>query len=226
MIVAALGIISNNGTVAHTLVARHAPFPMSKTISEAPNPRVADHEILPAFLERWSPRAMAGTPLSSAELMSLLEAARWAPSGGNLQPWRFVYGVKGTPAFGKLLDCLADSNRVWCEQAGALLVVVSKTTLDNGQPNRTHGLDAGAAWMSLALQGVSLGLVVHGMGGFDLEKAAVAVALPPSYEVQHMVAVGHPGPLSALPEKLQARELPSGRKPVAEIAFEGMFAST
>jgi nitroreductase len=198
---------------------------MSKPISEAPNNRTADYEILPAFLERWSPRAMAGTPLSSAELMSLLEAARWAPSGGNLQPWRFVYGVKGTGAFDKLLECLADSNRVWCEQAGALIVMVSKTTRDNGQPNRTHGLDAGAAWMSLALQGAALGLVVHGMGGFDLEKAATAVSLPPSFEVQHMVAVGHPGSLHALPEKLQARELPSGRKPLGEIAFEGSFHS-
>lgn len=168
---------------------------------------------------------MAGTALSSAELMSLLEAARWAPSGGNLQPWRFVYGVRGTPAFAKLLDCLAESNRVWCEQAGALMVVVSKTTRDNGQPNRTHALDAGAAWMSLALQGASLGLVVHGMGGFDLEKAVAAVALPPGYEVQHMVAIGHPGKLSALPDKLQARELPSGRKPVTEIAFEGVLTS-
>lgn len=198
---------------------------MSNSFSEASNNRNADHEILPAFVQRWSPRAMAGTPLSSAEMMSLLEAARWAPSGGNLQPWRFVYGVKGTPAFSKLLDCLAESNRVWCEHAGALLVVVSKTTRDNGQPNRTHGLDAGAAWMSLALQGANLGLVVHGMGGFDLEKAAAAVALPPSFEIQHMVAVGHPGAISALPEKLQAREVPSGRNPVAQIAFEGTFSA-
>jgi hypothetical protein len=120
--------------------------------------RQADHPIDPLFLRRWSPRAMAGTPLRPDDLHPLFEAARWAPSSGNGQPWRFVYALRGTPEFAGFLDLLVPGNRIWCERAGALVVILSRTVRDNGKAVRTHSFDAGAAWMSLALQGTLQGL--------------------------------------------------------------------
>ena len=109
-------------------------------------------------------------------------------------------------------------------RAGALVVIASKQTFDyNGKPSLTPAFDTGAAWMSLALQGNMLGLVVHGMQGFDYDKAAVVVGLPEGHSVQAMCAIGYPGPLDALPETLRARDVPSGRKGLDEIALEGAF---
>jgi len=183
--------------------------------------RIADHEIDPIFLNRWSPRAMNGEPVSEAELMRLFEAARWAPSSGNGQPWRFVYGRAGTDAFAPLFDLLMEGNRPWCARAGALVVVLSKTHFDNGRPAPTHSFDAGAAWMSLALQGSIMGLVIHGMAGFDYARARVELNVPEDMVVEAMIAIGQPGRVDDLPEKYRAREVKSGRKPVSELVFEG-----
>src|SRR5271163_381619 len=105
--------------------------------------RIPDHQIHPQFVERWSPRAMNGEPLTEAELMRLFEAARWAPSSANAQPWRFVYARAGTKHFGRLFDLLAEANRPWGARAGALIVALSKKTFDNGNPMRTHSYDTG-----------------------------------------------------------------------------------
>jgi nitroreductase len=185
--------------------------------------RQPDFPIDALFLRRWSARAMAGTPLAPLELMTLLEAARWAPSSGNGQPWRFVYALPGEAFFAGFLDLLVPGNRVWCERAGALLVVLSRTVRGEGKPMRTHSFDAGAAWMSLALQGASLGLVVHAMEGFDYDRAATLVAAPEGHAVEAMVAVGHPGDVGDLPEYLRAREVPSGRERVTTFAYAGRF---
>ncbi len=133
--------------------------------------RIPDYEILPQFVERWSPRAMTGDPVSEAELLRLFEAARWAPSCANSQPWRFVYARAGTPHFNRVFELLSEGNRPWCARAGALIVVLSKKTFDDGRTSPTHSYDTGAAWMSLALQGSAMGLVVHGMAGFDYNRA-------------------------------------------------------
>jgi nitroreductase len=186
--------------------------------------RTADHGVEPMFLQRWSPRAMSGAPLEREQLMRLLEAARWAPSGGNLQPWRLAFALAGTADFPRFLAALNEGNRVWCARAGALLVLASRTTRADGKPNRSHSLDAGAAWMSLALQGSRMGLVVHAMGGFDEALARAATGAPPDLHVECMIAAGHPGRVDELPEKLRAREVPSGREPVAAFAAEGRFA--
>ncbi len=185
--------------------------------------RHPDHEIEPFFTARWSPRSMTGEPLSEADLMRLFEAARWAPSSRNAQPWRFLWARSGTPEWPTFFGLLAAGNRVWCEKAGALLLVVSKRAFDDGRPNGTHSYCAGAAWMSLALQGRAMGLVVHGMAGFDHERAREALRVPDEYSIEAMAAVGHPGSRADLPEKLRAREKPSGRKPLAEIQREGAF---
>lgn len=187
--------------------------------------RQADFPIDELFLRRWSPRAMSGEPVALADLSRLLEAARWAPSSGNGQPWRFIYGLAGTPDFTRLFNLLADGNKPWCGRAGALLVVVSRKVRDNGQPARTHSFDTGAAWMSFALQGTLQGLVVHGMEGFDYDRARSELAVPEDHEVEMMIAVGHPGAVADLPEKYRPREAPSSRHPMAGLSFAGRFGS-
>ncbi len=179
--------------------------------------RTPAHPIDPLFLRRWSPRAMSGAPLARAQLLTLLEAARWAPSGGNGQPWRFACGLAGTPPFERLLATLEPGNRAWCVRAGALVLVCARVVREDGKPAPTAPFDAGAAWMALALQGTISGLVVHAMAGFDHEAARAAVALPAGLEPQAMVAVGLPGRLEDLPEKLRAREQPSDRLPLEAL---------
>ncbi len=183
--------------------------------------RHAEHPILPMFLERHSPRAMSGAPLEASTLRSLLEAARWAPSAANSQPWRFAYGLAHTASFDRLLALLAPGNQVWCQRAGALLVGFAKVVNDKGERVPTAPLDLGAAWMSLALQGQSMGLVIHGMAGFDHARAAEALGATSELEPLLMIAIGHPGEVEDLPEPLRPREAPNGRHPQAEWAFEG-----
>lgn len=186
--------------------------------------RKADYPIDDLFLRRFSPRAMSGAPLAKDELMRLFEAAHWAPSSGNSQPWRFVYALAGTPHFERLYGLLADGNKPWCVRAGALVVVCSRTQADTGRSLRTHSLDTGAAWMSFALQGTLQGLVVHGMEGFDYDRARVELELPQGFAVEMMIAVGHPGLIEDLPERYRAREAPSDRLPVASLLYEGKYS--
>ncbi len=176
------------------------------------------------FVERWSARAMSGKPLAHGELMRLFEAARWAPSSSNGQPWRFVYARAGTPHFERLFGLLLGGNPAWAARAGALIVVVSKLTFDDGRPNATHSFDAGAAWMSLALQGSRMGLVVHGMAGFDRARARTELAIPEDFALEAMIAIGHPGKIEDLVERDRVREAPSPRRPTTESVFEGNFA--
>lgn len=166
---------------------------------------------------------MSGDPVPREAVLSLLEAARWAPSSGNGQPWRFVWALRGTPAFDALLATLVPGNREWAHRAGALVLVAARTVRDDGKPWASAPFDAGAAWMALALQGTISSLVVHAMGGFDRDAARAAAALPGGVEPQAVVAIGLPGRVEDLPEKHRAREEPNGRLRVAEIAFEGRY---
>ncbi len=188
--------------------------------------RTADHPIEPIFLDRWSPRAMSGAPVDPSDLLRLFEAARWAPSTYNEQEWLFLYARRETPQWPAFFGLLMEANQVWCVRAGVLIVVLSHKVFGrNGMPNPVHTFDAGAAFENLALQGASMGLVVHGMAGFDRGKARATLRVPDDYEVEAMIAVGHPGDPANLPEAIREREAPSGRKPVAEIAREGPFAA-
>ena len=196
----------------------------------AEHPRRAEYPIDPLFLERWSPRAFTDETIAEAELLSLFEAARWAPSAYNSQPWRFLYARRDTAHWATFLGLLAPLNRTWASRAAALIVLVSDPVfLPPGakQPVtlRSHSLDAGAAWTSLALQATRAGWRAHGIGGFDLECAATELNVPEGHRVELAIAIGRPGERSSLPEALQGREFPSGRKPVAEFAFEGGFAA-
>ena len=187
--------------------------------------RKADHPIEPIFIRRWSPRAMSGTALSADDLARLFEAARWAPSTYNEQEWRFLYAHREGPHWQTFFDLLVEGNQAWCHRAGVLVVVLSHTVFArNGKPNRVHSFDAGSAFENLALQGGTMGLVVHGMMGFDYDRAKSALGVPDDYAVEAMIAIGHPGDPNDLPEGLRKIEAPSQRKPVAEISREGTFA--
>jgi nitroreductase len=156
--------------------------------------------------------------------MRLFEAARWAPSSMNNQPWRFLYAMRNTAHWDTFFGLLVPGNQAWCRSAAALIVAVSKTTFDfNNKPARTHAYDTGAAWAYLALQGSFLGLVVHGMQGFQYDRAKEMLRVADEYQVEAMAAVGRLGNKEDLPLPLQEREFPSGRKTVEEFAFEGGF---
>jgi nitroreductase len=192
------------------------------------NHRETIHPVDPLFLERWSPRAYSGEPLPERDLMTVLEAAHWAPSASNNQPWRFVYGIKGTPAFDGLLSILNASNQRWARQAGALVFVISQSHTEataerEARPIPTHSFDAGAAWMALALQAHLLGLHAHGMAGLDYDRARQELDVPEGYKVEMALTVGRAGRVEDLPEDLQPREKPSQRKPLAAVIGEGRF---
>src|ERR1043166_4713171 len=170
--------------------------------------READYPVDKLFLDRWSPRALSGEEMPEEELMILFEAARWAPSSYNNQPWRILYARRGTEHWPLFLGLLVEGNRVWAEQAAALLLFVSKTTFDfNGQPYPTHSFDTGAAWENLALQATLKGLVAHGMQGFDYERTRTALNIPEGFNVEAMCAIGKPADPSTLPDDLRAKEV-------------------
>lgn len=184
--------------------------------------RESANGVAPLFVRRWSPRAMSGEPITDAELKRLLEAARWAPSGSNDQPWRIVYAMRGTPEWDALFAGLIEFNQLWTKNAAALFVFVSKQTMTTKEgPNDTASFDTGAAWMSLALQASMMDLVAHGMAGYDKGAIARAIRLPADHRIEAMAAIGRPGDIGVLPERMQKGETPSGRNPLEKFAFRG-----
>jgi nitroreductase len=175
------------------------------------------------FIDRWSPRAFSDRAMTQEQVLTVLEAARWAPSASNLQPWRFFYGVRGTAEFDTLLSLLVPFNEGWAKNAGALIFITSVTSFDGSRPVRTHSFDAGSAFMSMALQAHSMGMVAHGMAGIEFEKVPLVLRLPDNLKVEAAVAIGYQGDAATLPEALQKREAPSQRVPLAELAFNGHF---
>lgn len=192
-----------------------------------PTGRSADHAIAPIFLDRWSPRAFTGEAMPQDTLLSLFEAARWAPSAANGQPWYFVYGHRGTEAFQTIYDTLDEGNQRWADKASVLIVIVSQTHRKNAAGEMrlayTHAFDTGTAWGYLALQAVHAGYHAHGMGGIDRDKAKEVLGIPDGFRVEAAVAIGKIAPKETLPEDLLKREVPSGRKTVAEFISEGRF---
>jgi nitroreductase len=186
--------------------------------------RKPDHQIERLLLDRWSSRAMSGEEISHEELMRLFEAARWAPSSFNAQPWRALYARRGTEHWQTFFDLLVDANKAWAKNAAVLVVFISRKNFDyNDEPSVTHSYDCGAAWENFALQGFHQRLVVHGMQGFDYDNARKELKIPDEFNVEAMAAVGRPGEKEVLPEKLQAREIPNDRRKVSESIFEGPF---
>ena len=182
--------------------------------------RTSEFDVHPLILNRWSPRAMSGELLSHEELMTLFEAARWAPSCFNDQPWKFHYATKDSPKWNDVFSLLVEFNQSWCKNAAALAILTTQKNFShNGKPNRNAISDSGAAWENLALQASSMGLIARGMGGYDVEKARSFLNLPEDTEIIHMIAIGRPGKKEDLPTDLQTQETPSGRKELKEIAI-------
>lgn len=191
--------------------------------------RTADHPIDKIFLERWSPRAFTGEAMDEATLLTIFEAARWAPSSYNSQPWRFPYARRDTPHFDKFLNLLVPGNQAWAKNAAVLIIAISKNTMvarGTEMPSHSHSFDTGAAWQNLALQTTALGWHAHGMVGLDMPRAAAELGVPDGYRVEAAIAIGKQGDKALLPENYQAIEAPNGRNPVSSFAFEGDFPAS
>lgn len=181
-------------------------------------------DINPNILNRWSPRSMTGEEISQEDLMALFEAARWAPSAFNNQPWRFIYAKRNTPEWSRLFGLLAEFNQVWTKNAAALVVVISRSKAEYKEADYpTHAFDTGSAWENLAIESVSRGFVTHAMAGFDHEKARKELEIPVVFEILAMIAIGKQGAKENLPKELQEREKPADRKDLSEIVMEGKF---
>lgn len=191
---------------------------------KAVTPRVSHHEIAPFFVERWSPRAFTDATIDETELMRFFEAAHWAPSSMNAQPWRFVYVRRGDQGWSETLGCLSNTNQSWAFRASALVAFVSKETMEfNGKtvPSPTHSFDTGAAWMSFALQAYLAGWYAHGMAGFNHARLREVLAVPDGYAINAVAAIGQLGDRSLLTDTLKAREIPADREPVETLVFKG-----
>jgi len=185
--------------------------------------RKTQYPIHPLLHSRTSPREMTGEEISDEDLMTLFEAARWAPSHYNLQEWRFVYAKRNTENWQKFMDLLWPLNQKWCENASALVVLLSRKYHDfKGTKTLipTHSFDAGSAWLSLALEGTARGLVVHAMGGVLYDKAYEAINVnPETHHIDAMIAIGKRPPK----ELRKMNENITQRKPIESFVSEGVF---
>ena len=192
------------------------------------NHRKSDYPIHEMFLNRWSPRAFTGQPMTQDELLTMLEAARWAASSYNSQPWRILYALRDTPEWDRFLDLLVPFNRSWARSSSALVFFVSNSTMRSPRsgkevPSPTHSFDAGTASGYFALQASLMGWSAHGMVGFDADRAVEELRVPDGYTVEAVYAVGRIADPAVLPEELRPREVPSDRRSLRELAFEGGF---
>lgn len=186
--------------------------------------RKKQHDVDNLFINRWSPRAFIPQDLTTEQVKKLCEAASWAPSAYNNQPWRFVYSLRGSDSWQSFIDILVPFNQSWAQHTSMLVIMCARTTFEfNNEPSITHQFDTGSAWMNLALQAHMMGLAAHGMQGFDYQKAAVLINLPADHVVLAMCAVGFPGDASMLPAELAAKEIPSERKSLHERFFQNKF---
>jgi len=196
--------------------------------SNRPSPEVqaarpTAYEVHPNVLNRWSPRAFDEREVPEELLFGLFEAARYAPSANNEQPWRYVI-ARTKEDREKFYAFINEGNRSWCERAPALAVLAAKkTSSKTGNPMRTYAFDAGASWALLALEATNKGLATHAMGGFDAAKAKEALGFSDDYEPMIVIAIGYRGDPAVLTESQREREKPSPRKPLTDILHEGAF---
>jgi len=186
--------------------------------------RTTDTSLDPLFLHRWSPRAFDRSDMPADDLATILDAARFAPSAMNYQPWRLLYAVRGDANWERFLSWLMPFNRDWAQHASVLVYVASDKFMGApDKPSHSHSFDAGAAWAMAASQAALLGYHSHAMAGVDFLAAAEGLGLPESFRMEAAFVIGKMGDPADLHEKLQAREVPSDRKPLGEIAYAGNF---
>jgi nitroreductase len=192
-------------------------------------PAVTDAPVHELIQNRWSPRAFSEQPVQPEILRSLFEAARWAPSSNNEQPWAYLVATKADAEnFAKMLGVLVEFNAGWAKQAPVLALSVAhlKTNRD-GKPNRVALHDVGTASAQLTFEANTRGLLVHQMAGFDADKARQTFAIPQDWDPVAAMAIGYPGNPATLPEKLRERELaPRTRKPTREFVMTGGWGHT
>ena len=190
------------------------------------NPRIAAHEVDAIFTDRWSPRSFLDKGLTDEQVASLFEAARWAPSCFNDQPWHFRY-ARSQVDRDLFAEALVEKNRLWATKAPLLVYVARRRNFgSSNKPNRHGSFDAGAAWMSLALQARRLGLYAHAMAGFDLKKAHAILNIPETdYEVMAAIVVGYRGEASSLNQDMASMEAPNNRKAYDEVVGEGVVSN-
>lgn len=188
-------------------------------------PATLDHPIHDLLRRRWSPRAFSPEPVQPGALRSLLEAARWAASASNLQPWHFIVARKeDEAAFETMLSCLVPFNQGWCRHAPVLMLTIAKMTTDKGEPNPHAWHDIGQAAAQLTVQASALGLYAHQMAGIEAARIREAYAIPVGYDPVTAIALGYVGSPDMLDEKLKAREIaPRARRPLSEFVFAGTF---
>jgi nitroreductase len=192
-------------------------------------PAPTDHPIVDLISHRWSPRAFDKKPVPHAVLRSLFEAARWAPSSSNEQPWAFLVATTEQPEeFAKMVSVLVEFNQGWAKNAPILVLAVSQLAFaKTGAPNRNAQYDTGAASALLSVEATSRGLFVHQMAGFDPEKARQVFGIPAGWDSLAVLAIGYPGDLASLPQPLQEREqAPRTRKPLTEFVMTGHWGHT
>jgi len=197
-------------------------------VFNGPAEKVADtlpsvHDLIRA---RWSPRAFSDRDVSDADLKTIFEAARWAASSYNEQPWRFLVGRKSDPeAYGKILSVLAPFNQAWAKSAPVLFIMAAKRTFSHsGMQNLYAVHDAGQALAHIFLQATALGLHAHGMAGFDRDRARTELGIPDDYDLGAAVALGYLGSPDQLPDQQRQSELARRtRKPLNEIVFGAEF---
>jgi nitroreductase len=177
--------------------------------------------VLPVIHERWSARAFSPREVSKLDLRLIFEAARWAPSSNNEQPWRFIVGLRGTSTHQKINESLMGFNQAWAPKAPVLIVGLAKAKMTNGSPNHFAFYDLGSASAHLVLQAAALGLTSHQMGGVDRQKARTLLEIPEDYQIAAAIALGYQDDPETLGnDELIKRELaPRNRKPLDEIAF-------
>lgn len=166
--------------------------------------------------------------MAEHELLTILEAGRWAPSAFNYQPWRFAYARRDDAFWREWIDLLDPFNRSWAAHASVLLFVLSDTIMNRPksgtcEPSHSHSFDAGAAWAMMALQATHLGYHAHGMTGIEFDRARARLNVPDRFHIEAAVAIGRLGDPASLPDHLRERETPSDRRPLAELAFRGAF---
>ena len=174
---------------------------------------------------RWSPRAFSAQAVETEKLLSLFEAARWSPSGGNLQPWAFIIATQeDAQAHSRFVEILNEGNQVWAKNAPVLILTVARRERREGQPNHWAMYDLGQAVAHLTVQASAVGLSLRQMGGFNQEKAREMFELPDGYDPVTAIALGYQRSQADLPEELRTREMGGrSRKPLAEFVFAGRW---
>lgn len=197
-------------------MTQSSPASIESVKHAPPVPGVSD-----LILRRWSPRAFANREVARQDLKKLFEAARWAASSYNEQPWRYLVGLRGDQTYQKIFDALVEFNQSWAKSAPVLVLSVAKQTFaQNGKPNRHAMHDTGAATANLALQATALGLHTHSMAGFDNDKVRAAFGIPADFEIGAVTAIGYLGDADTLPEQMaQMEKAPRQRRPLPEFVF-------